>query len=184
MKTEEQRVERWTDTVTWGHGRTSAPICVWGLFTLDISGNESLPTNKGPVCYQYTVVRLRHTFRNQGWHMHSLKGNMWHSTCLSRPRFHSKPSAFSSSLEGPCLSLCHITLSAGHLPHVLFLFFVHLHRFLAVALRASIFIAACWILSSGMWDLAPWPGIKPKPPALGVQSLSHWTSREVWSPLL
>lgn len=40
--------------------------------------NEPLPTNKGPVCYQYTVVRLRHTFRNQGWHMHSLKG---HTIC-------------------------------------------------------------------------------------------------------
>ena len=31
----------------------------------------------------------------------------------------------------------------------------------------------------GVWDLAPWPGIKPCPPALGVQSLSHWTTREV-----
>ena len=26
-----------------------------------------------------------------------------------------------------------------------------------------------------MWDLIPWPGIKPGPPALGV----HWTTREV-----
>ena len=26
-----------------------------------------------------------------------------------------------------------------------------------------------------MWDLVPWPGIKPGPPALGAQSLSHWT---------
>ena len=34
-------------------------------------------------------------------------------------------------------------------------------------------------LSCGMWDLAPWPGIKPRAPALGAQSLSHWTIREV-----
>ena len=30
-----------------------------------------------------------------------------------------------------------------------------------------------------MWELVPQPGIEPKPPALGVQSLSHWTTREV-----
>ena len=34
-------------------------------------------------------------------------------------------------------------------------------------------------LSRSMWDLVPWPGIKPGPPALGPQSLSHWTTREV-----
>ena len=27
--------------------------------------------------------------------------------------------------------------------------------------------------------LVPWPGIKPKPPALGAQSLYHWIAREV-----
>ena len=31
----------------------------------------------------------------------------------------------------------------------------------------------------GMWDPAPWSGIEPRPPALGAQSLSHWTTREV-----
>ena len=30
-----------------------------------------------------------------------------------------------------------------------------------------------------MWDLGPWPGIEPGSPALGVQSLTHGTSREV-----
>ena len=34
-------------------------------------------------------------------------------------------------------------------------------------------------LSCGRWDLAPWPGNEPKPPALGVCSLNHWTTREV-----
>ena len=34
-------------------------------------------------------------------------------------------------------------------------------------------------LSCSMWDLVPWPGIKPRPPALGTWSLTHWTTREV-----
>ena len=34
-------------------------------------------------------------------------------------------------------------------------------------------------LSCGMWDIVPWPGIKPESPALGAQSLSPWTTREV-----
>ena len=33
-----------------------------------------------------------------------------------------------------------------------------------------------------MWDLVPWPGIKPRPLALGAQSLSCWTTREVPQP--
>ena len=33
-------------------------------------------------------------------------------------------------------------------------------------------------LSYSMQDLVPWPEIKPSPPALGMQSLSHWTTRE------
>ena len=30
-----------------------------------------------------------------------------------------------------------------------------------------------------MWDLVPWPGIEPRAPALGAQSPSHWTTKEV-----
>ena len=30
-----------------------------------------------------------------------------------------------------------------------------------------------------MWALVPWLGIEPRPPALGAQSLSHWTTREI-----
>ena len=30
-----------------------------------------------------------------------------------------------------------------------------------------------------MWELVSWPGIKPGATALGAQSLSHWTAREV-----
>ena len=35
-------------------------------------------------------------------------------------------------------------------------------------------VAACKPLSCNMWGLVLWPGIKPRPPALGVWSLSHW----------
>ena len=31
-------------------------------------------------------------------------------------------------------------------------------------------------LSCGMWDLVAWPGTEPRPPALGVQSLSYWAN--------
>ena len=34
-------------------------------------------------------------------------------------------------------------------------------------------------LTCGVWDPVLWPGVKPGPSALGVQSLSHWTTREV-----
>ena len=34
-------------------------------------------------------------------------------------------------------------------------------------------------LSCSMWDLVPWPGIEPKPSALGAQSPSYWAAREV-----
>ena len=33
-------------------------------------------------------------------------------------------------------------------------------------------------LSCSMWDPVPWPRIEPRLPALGAQSLSHWTTRE------
>ena len=43
-------------------------------------------------------------------------------------------------------------------------------------------IAGCRIcFSCSMWDLVPWPGMEPRVPALGAQSLSHWTTREVLS---
>ena len=41
------------------------------------------------------------------------------------------------------------------------------------------FVEALEFFSCGLWDLVSWPGLEPRPPALGVQSLSHWTTREV-----
>ena len=47
------------------------------------------------------------------------------------------------------------------------------------------FFSCCmWILSCGMRDLVPWPGIESSPPVLGVQRLSHWTTKEVPPSLL
>ena len=39
-------------------------------------------------------------------------------------------------------------------------------------------------LSRGMWALLPWPGVEPRPPALGAQSLRPWTTREVSNLIL
>ena len=36
----------------------------------------------------------------------------------------------------------------------------------------------------GVWDLVPWPGIEPRPPALGAWSLSRCTTREVPGPCI
>ena len=43
----------------------------------------------------------------------------------------------------------------------------------------GIFSYGMWTLSCSMWAPVAWPGIKPRPPQLGTQSLSHWTTREV-----
>ena len=49
--------------------------------------------------------------------------------------------------------------------------------------KAFFFLNFTFLLAPGlgciMWDLVPWAGIKPRPPALGAQSLSYWTTREV-----
>ena len=56
-------------------------------------------------------------------------------------------------------------------------FFTWLRQVLVAA--RGIFVAARGIFSCGTWDLVPWPGTESGPPALGGQSLSHWTTREV-----
>ena len=45
----------------------------------------------------------------------------------------------------------------------------------------QVLVVACRIFDfhCGRWDLVPWPEIEPRPPALGAQSLSCWTTREV-----
>ena len=65
----------------------------------------------------------------------------------------------------------------------------HLHVILSEFLKEKfenlfiwlhqVLVAACGIFSYGMWDIVPWPGIEPRPLALGTWSLSHWTTKEV-----
>ena len=38
---------------------------------------------------------------------------------------------------------------------------------------------SCGMRGLSLWDLVLHPGMGPRPPALGVQSLNHWTTREV-----
>ena len=38
---------------------------------------------------------------------------------------------------------------------------------------------ACGPFSGGMWDLVPWLGVEPGPPALGAWSFGPWTTRKV-----
>ena len=49
---------------------------------------------------------------------------------------------------------------------------------LNVVSQGSIYLAALGLRCS-VWDLAPWPGTEPRPSALGAESLSRWTTREV-----
>ena len=42
-----------------------------------------------------------------------------------------------------------------------------------------IFSCSMQSLSYSMWDLVPQSGIESRPSVLGVQNLSHWTTREV-----
>ena len=60
-------------------------------------------------------------------------------------------------------------------------FFKYLFIYLCQALVAACGIFSCVMqtLRSSAWDLVPWPGTEPRAPALGAQSLSHWTSKEV-----
>jgi len=45
----------------------------------------------------------------------------------------------------------------------------------------QVLVVACRIFSGGMWDQVPWSRIERRPPILGAQSLSHWTTMEVSS---
>ena len=60
--------------------------------------------------------------------------------------------------------------------------FIWLYQIFIMALE--IFSCRVQNPSCSMWDLVPQPGIKPRPLALGVQSLSPWTTREVPRQLL
>ena len=60
-----------------------------------------------------------------------------------------------------------------------YLFSFYLCIWLCQVLVATWRIFSCGLWTPSMWDLVPWPGIEPGPPALGAQSISHWTTRAV-----
>ena len=61
--------------------------------------------------------------------------------------------------------------TSGEFPILFFFFFLMWASFLK-----KMYLAAPG-LSCTLQDLVPWPGIKPRPPALGAQSPSYWTTR-------
>ena len=71
-------------------------------------------------------------------------------------------------------------------PAPVFFFFFNIYLFIWLC---QVLVAVCGIfnwdmqtVSCGMWDLVPWLGIKPWPPALGEWSLNQRTTREVPAP--
>ena len=46
--------------------------------------------------------------------------------------------------------------------------------------RVLVAVRGILSLHCSMWDPVLWPGMEPRPPALGAQSLNHWTTREVF----
>ena len=52
-----------------------------------------------------------------------------------------------------------------------------------IAAWGTFFVFFFLFLSCNMWGLVPWPGIEPRPPALGVQNPSHWTTMKSLHPL-
>ena len=79
--------------------------------------------------------------------------------------------------------VCHVS---SLLRSILFIYLFDCAKSWLWHLGSSIFTVACgifscslWALTCSIWDLVPWLGINPGPTALGVQSLSHWTIREI-----
>ena len=80
--------------------------------------------------------------------------------CLKASPVYLHAPIFTLSFYSPCLKVSHFSPFKKHV----------------------YFYLAAPGLSRRIWELVPWPRIKPKPPALGAWSLNHWTAREV--PLL
>jgi len=77
-----------------------------------------------------------------------------------------------------CHPYTHTTLPEINLKY--YIYFLNIYSFIHSFIQLCwVLVVACEIFCCGMWDLVPWPGSKPRPPALGIWSLSHWTTREV-----
>lgn len=89
--------------------------------------------------------------------------------------------------KNPCFEIL-IFLSSSffyaHPPYLSISFFFQIFLFIYLAVSSLScgmqgFSISMWALSYGIWNLLPQPGTKPGSPALGAQSFSHWTTREV-----
>ena len=56
---------------------------------------------------------------------------------------------------------------------------IYIKWYVSIRHVISLFSCSMWTLSCGTWDLVPWPGIKPRSPALGARLISPWTTRKV-----
>ena len=66
-----------------------------------------------------------------------------------------------------------------HIMFCMFLFWFFKYLFLFIQLAVSGLSCTMQTLGCGRWDLVSWPGTEPGPPALGAESHSHWTTKEV-----
>ena len=98
-------------------------------------------------------------------------------TALLKIRSCSYFSGRAPAKERPLLAPHQSTHRESTFPVLSFLKYVFI--WLCQDLASEIFNSGMLTLWYGMWDLVPWPGVKPQPPALGAWSLSHWTTREV-----
>lgn len=80
-----------------------------------------------------------------------------------------------------CLAVGLKIASGRNLYYDLFLIFIYLfgYRSWLKHTGSSIFVATRWIFSCSTLDLVSWPGIKSRPPALGVRVFATKTTREV-----
>ena len=128
--------------------------------------------NEGEMCFILSWFRV-HLSILRSWGDISVLLVLWQS-CWGVSRVQSSKSRILMRLIWKTQLLCMQCRGIG--PHLVAR--GKSHGFSRVA-ACKIFSCSMWTLRCGMWDLVPWPGIETGPPALGVQSPSHWTTREV-----
>lgn len=89
--------------------------------------------------------------------------------CVSFPSAFFQFSLFSSIIHIPYVTY-HFVFVHLIFKNVFIYLFIWLYRVSVAALW--IFSCSTWMVSCVMPDLVPWPGIEPRPPALGAWSLS------------
>ena len=94
-----------------------------------------------------------------------------------------------TSLPSASVHTTHSSQNVPLLVPTLFFFFLYLFILAVPGLNCSMWdlhcsvhyllVAACGLLSCGIRDLVPRPGMEPGPLVLGAWSLTHWTTREI-----